>query len=115
MEISAAWIHTLLYLFLIIASIHVFHILIISEKLTLNHQTVRVKKLPPLPLRFNSDGTFKILQVADMHFGNGMVTRCKDVLESEFEVCSDLNSTRFLEKMIQVEKPDFVAFTGIVI
>ncbi|CAI9766433.1 unnamed protein product [Fraxinus pennsylvanica] len=77
-----------------------------------DHQNVRVKKLPPLPLRFNSDGTFKILQVADMHFGNGMVTRCRDVLDSEFEYCSDLNTTRFLEKMIELEKPDFVAFTG---
>ncbi|KAL2533411.1 putative inactive purple acid phosphatase 28 [Abeliophyllum distichum] len=112
MEFSASWIHSLLYLFLIIASIYLLHILIISQKLTLNHQNVRVKKLPPLPLRFNSDGTFKILQVADMHFGNGMVTRCRDVLESEFEYCSDLNTTRFLEKMIKLEKPDFVAFTG---
>ncbi|CAA2954834.1 probable inactive purple acid phosphatase 28 [Olea europaea subsp. europaea] len=112
MEFSATWIHSLLYSFLIIASVHLLHILIISQKLSINHQNVRVKKLPPLPLRFNSDGTFKILQVADMHFGNGMVTRCRDVLDSEFEYCSDLNTTRFLEKMIELEKPDFVAFTG---
>lgn len=48
-----------------------------------------------------------------MHFGNGKLTRCRDVLESEFEYCSDLNTTRFLEKMIQLENPDFVAFTGV--
>lgn len=47
-----------------------------------------------------------------MHFGNGRLTRCRDVLESEFRYCSDLNTTRFLEKMIQLENPDFVAFTG---
>ncbi|KAL0308276.1 UNVERIFIED_CONTAM: putative inactive purple acid phosphatase 28 [Sesamum radiatum] len=64
------------------------------------------------PPEISADGTFKILQVADMHFGNGKVTRCRDVLESEFEYCSDLNTTRFLEKMIQLENPDFVAFTG---
>jgi hypothetical protein len=47
-----------------------------------------------------------------MHFGNGMMTRCRDVLESEFEYCSDLNTTRFLKRMLEAEKPDFIAFTG---
>ena len=50
-----------------------------------------------------------------MHYGNGAVTRCRDVLESEFEHCSDLNTTRFLRRLIEVEKPDFVAFTGILV
>jgi predicted MPP superfamily phosphohydrolase len=78
----------------------------------LNHEHVTFKKHPDLPLRFRADGTFKILQVADMHFGNGMMTRCRDMLASEFEYCSDLNTTRFLKRMIQAEKPDFIAFTG---
>ncbi|CAH9115927.1 unnamed protein product [Cuscuta epithymum] len=112
METSSTWIQTLSFSFLTIAFLHFVDVLIISPKLTLNHQNVRVKKLPPLPLRFNSDGTFKILQVADMHFGNGLGTRCRDVLDSEVAYCSDLNTTQFLEKMIQLEKPDFVAFTG---
>jgi hypothetical protein len=47
-----------------------------------------------------------------MHFGNGMMSRCRDVLESEFEYCSDLNTTRFLKRMLEAEKPDFIAFTG---
>lgn len=47
-----------------------------------------------------------------MHFGNGKLTPCRDVLQSEYVGCSDLNTTRFLERMIQLEKPDFVAFTG---
>lgn len=47
-----------------------------------------------------------------MHFGNGMMTRCRDVLESEFEYCSDLNTTMFLKRMLEAEKPDFIAFTG---
>lgn len=34
------------------------------------------------------------------------------MLDSEFEHCSDLNTTRFLERLIEVENPDFIAFTG---
>lgn len=47
-----------------------------------------------------------------MHYGNGIVTRCRDVLESEFNYCSDLNTTHFLRKMIHIEKPDLIVFTG---
>ncbi|CAI9099314.1 OLC1v1036109C2 [Oldenlandia corymbosa var. corymbosa] len=47
-----------------------------------------------------------------MHYGNGLLTRCRDVLETEFEHCTDLNTTQFLRRLIEVEKPDFVAFTG---
>lgn len=48
-----------------------------------------------------------------MHFGQGLITRCKDVSPSEFKYCSDLNTTRFIQRLIQAEKPDFLAFTGI--
>lgn len=48
-----------------------------------------------------------------MHYGTGTsVTRCRDVLASEFEFCSDLNTTRFLKRIILAENPDFLAFTG---
>ncbi|KAK6147413.1 hypothetical protein DH2020_018325 [Rehmannia glutinosa] len=112
MESSNTWIQSFIYLFIVSASLHFLHTLLISPKLTVNHQNARVKRVAQAPLRFRSDGTFKILQVADMHFGNGKLTRCRDVLESEYNYCSDMNTTRFLEKMIQLEKPDFVAFTG---
>lgn len=46
-----------------------------------------------------------------MHYGNG-ITKCRDVLASEFEFCSDLNTTLFLKRVIQDETPDFIAFTG---
>ncbi|GJX71538.1 probable inactive purple acid phosphatase 28 [Tanacetum coccineum] len=49
--------------------------------------------------------------VADMHYGTGL-TRCRDVLTSQFQWCSDLNTTLFLRRMIDAEKPDFIAFTG---
>lgn len=46
-----------------------------------------------------------------MHFGSGS-SRCRDVFTSEFESCSDVNTTLFLKRMIDAEKPDFIAFTG---
>ncbi|RDX83991.1 putative inactive purple acid phosphatase 28, partial [Mucuna pruriens] len=105
------WKHSFLYLTFLLAILHLTHNHL-SRKLFLGNETVRIKKNPDLPLRFRSDGTFKILQVADMHYGIGSVTRCRDVLASEFDFCSDLNTTRFLKRIIQAENPDFVAFTG---
>lgn len=32
----------------------------------------------------------------------------------ELDRCSDLNTTRFLRRVIDAEKPDLIAFTGIV-
>ncbi|KAJ8543065.1 hypothetical protein K7X08_005588 [Anisodus acutangulus] len=112
MESARQWIYSLLFFIFTIATLHVLDTLIISTRLTTNYQNIKLKKHPHLPLRFRSDGTFKILQVADMHYGNGMVTRCRDVLESEFNYCTDLNTTHFLRKMIQIEKPDLIVFTG---
>lgn len=47
-----------------------------------------------------------------MHYGSGVRTRCRDVLASEFKYCSDLNTTRFIKRVIEAENPDFIAFTG---
>ncbi|CAB4262094.1 unnamed protein product [Prunus armeniaca] len=109
---AANWKHSFLYLGFLYSLLCFLHNQI-SHNLLIGHRPVRVKKTSPdLPLRFRSDGTFKILQVADMHYGNGALTRCRDVLDSEFEHCSDLNTSRFLKRMIEAEKPDFIAFTG---
>ncbi|KAG2280427.1 hypothetical protein Bca52824_051647 [Brassica carinata] len=105
------WKHTVLYLTLIISLIYSIESLI-SHKLHINHNKIRLKRSPNLPLRFRDDGTFKILQVADMHYGMGSITRCRDVLDAEFDYCSDLNTTRFLRGMIEAERPDLIAFTG---
>ncbi|KAF8083508.1 hypothetical protein N665_0769s0008 [Sinapis alba] len=105
------WKHTVIYLTLIISLIYFIEILI-SHKLHINHTNIRLKRSPNLPLRFRDDGTFKILQVADMHYGMGSITRCRDVVDAEFDYCSDLNTTRFLRRMIEAEKPDLIAFTG---
>ncbi|PRQ58668.1 putative phosphoesterase metallo-dependent phosphatase [Rosa chinensis] len=66
----------------------------------------------PMRLRFGGDGQFKILQVADMHYADGKTTPCEDVLPSQVAGCSDLNTTAFVQRMIQAEKPNFIVFTG---
>ncbi|KAF2571668.1 hypothetical protein F2Q70_00005305 [Brassica cretica] len=110
-RVTANWKHTILYLTLIISLIYSIETLI-SHKLHINHNQIRLKRSPNLPLRFRDDGTFKILQVADMHFGMGSITRCIDVTDAEYGYCSDLNTTRFLRRMIEAERPDLIAFTG---
>ncbi|KAJ7298506.1 hypothetical protein O6H91_Y566400 [Diphasiastrum complanatum] len=68
------------------------------------------QQLPGL-LQFSHNGRFKILQVADMHYANGAETACEDVLPNQFASCSDLNTTTFLNRMIEAEKPDLIVFT----
>ena len=46
-----------------------------------------------------------------MHYANGAFIRCEGVLSSEFPSCSYLNTTAFLTRMIQSEKPYFIVFT----
>ncbi|XP_078176162.1 purple acid phosphatase 28 isoform X1 [Carex rostrata] len=99
-----------LFLFSLLSSLMLANILL-RPFVELN-APVRVKKLPELPLRFRHDGSFKILQVADMHYGNGAVTRCRDVPPAEASYCSDLNTTQFLERLIAAENPDLIVFTG---
>ncbi|GJR55128.1 probable inactive purple acid phosphatase 29 [Tanacetum coccineum] len=64
-------------------------------------------------LRFDkTNGEFRILQVADMHYADGIKTQCEDVLPDQFPHCSDLNTTLFIKRMIEAEKPHLVVFTG---
>lgn len=64
-------------------------------------------------LKFNAKrGEFKILQVADMHFGDGKRTACLDVLPRQASSCSDLNTTSFIRRLILAEKPNLIVFTG---
>lgn len=65
------------------------------------------------PLRFRDDGTFTILQVADMHIGNGASSPCVDLTTAQRQwPCSDLNTTAFVRRLIASVQPDLVAFTG---
>ncbi|CAN6175128.1 unnamed protein product [Urochloa humidicola] len=64
-------------------------------------------------LRFRREsGTFKVVQVADMHYADGQATGCEDVLPSQVAGCSDLNTTAFLYRVFRAEDPDLVVFTG---
>ncbi|XP_076952645.1 putative inactive purple acid phosphatase 29 [Bidens hawaiensis] len=64
-------------------------------------------------LRFNEKrGEFRILQVADMHYADGNKTPCEDVLPRQFAHCTDINTTDFINRMIEAEKPDLIVFTG---
>lgn len=47
-----------------------------------------------------------------MHYANGATTECLDVLPEQFDSCSDLNTTAFLERVIAEENPDLLVFTG---
>ncbi|KAL6123953.1 hypothetical protein ACLB2K_076469 [Fragaria x ananassa] len=47
-----------------------------------------------------------------MHYADGKTTTCEDVLPYQVAGCSDLNTTAFVKRMIQAEKPDFIVFTG---
>ncbi|KAL9230906.1 hypothetical protein vseg_006197 [Gypsophila vaccaria] len=63
-------------------------------------------------LRFKENGEFKILQVADMHYADGQKTPCLDVLPNQVKGCSDFNTTAFIKRMIEAERPDLIVFTG---
>jgi hypothetical protein len=67
--------------------------------------------LSQAPLRFRSDGTFKIVEVSDTHFTNNLF--CKDLSPAQERYpCSDRNATEFWKKLIQEEDPDVFIFTG---
>lgn len=64
-------------------------------------------------LQLNKDGKFKILQVADLHFSTGF-GKCRDPVpaDSKKECQADPRTLRFLERVLDLEKPDFVVLTG---
>lgn len=72
----------------------------------------KAKKYQPT-LKFNKEGKFKILQVADLHFSTGY-GKCRDTVpESSKKGCmADPRTLEFLEKVLEIEKPDFVVLTG---
>lgn len=72
------------------------------------------KKTPELRVR--NDGKLRILQLADLHFSTG-VGRCRDLYPEDVEDaktgCSaDPRTLKFVEKVLDSEKPDYVVLTG---
>ncbi|KAK6457684.1 Metallo-dependent phosphatase-like protein [Scheffersomyces xylosifermentans] len=70
------------------------------------------KKYQPI-LKINQNGKFKILQVADLHFSTG-VGKCRDPFPaSTAKGCqADPRTLKFLERVLDIEKPDLVVLTG---
>ncbi|TMW58189.1 hypothetical protein Poli38472_011777 [Pythium oligandrum] len=55
--------------------------------------------------------TFKILQLADLHYSGDPTTSCNDKPIGMAE-CSEALMTQFVNDLLDSEKPDFVAFSG---
>jgi len=68
--------------------------------------------IPPRapPLHFDRDGKFKIMQIADLHYSVS-IGECRDV---RFSPCigSDNLTNSLLGRVLDIEKPDLVVFTG---
>lgn len=66
-------------------------------------------------LRVGEDGIFKIVQFSDMHMGIG-VGSCKDAIDANGrnlpESEADPRTVKFIEEILDVEKPDFVVLAG---
>lgn len=63
-------------------------------------------------LNFNSDKKFKILQIADLHYSTG-VGKCRDPVPADIKDCeADPRTLQFIEKVLDIEKPDYIALTG---
>jgi predicted MPP superfamily phosphohydrolase len=64
-------------------------------------------------LTLSTSGSFKILQVADIHFGNGETDKCVDINLTKYPYsCSSLNSTQFIKSIVDIENPDLIIYTG---
>lgn len=64
-------------------------------------------------LKFNGDGKFKILQVADLHFSTGEGICLDPEPKSTLKGCkADPRTLKFINKVLDIEKPDFVILTG---
>ncbi|OWB60470.1 hydrolase activity protein [[Candida] boidinii] len=70
--------------------------------------------LPEINLLLDSKDNFKILQVADLHFstGHGICRDTFPALETNVECLADDRTLAFVEKVLDLEKPDLVVLTG---
>lgn len=70
---------------------------------------------PQSTLRVKEDGTFKIVQISDMHMVTGVGT-CNDAIDGHGQPLpeseADPLTVKFVEGILDVEKPDLVIFTG---
>ncbi|KAK9762080.1 Phosphatase dcr2 [Basidiobolus ranarum] len=73
---------------------------------------IKSLEMPKVPkLKFQHDGTFKILQLADIDMTSHR-SECNDIPStSEWSNCTNLKTLEFAERIIKTEKPDMIAFT----
>ncbi|KAG7665391.1 DCR2 [[Candida] subhashii] len=72
------------------------------------------KKKYPISLKLKVNDKFKILQVADLHFATGY-GKCRDPSPQSTggrNCRADARTLKFLNKVLDIEKPDFVVLTG---
>ncbi|KAF9930370.1 purple acid phosphatase [Mortierella alpina] len=68
-------------------------------------------RLPKVPtLRFKRDGSFKIVQFADIHMATGPHS-CHQAPDS-MSCTGDINTLEMMERMLDAEHPDLVVFSG---
>ncbi|KIJ55458.1 hypothetical protein M422DRAFT_151719 [Sphaerobolus stellatus SS14] len=88
---------------------------VVKENAQIDPATIAYRRGPPEisrapPLHFNHNGTYKILQVADLHFSVSH-GKCRDTDLTSCNEADDLTSS-LLAKTLDIEKPDLVVFTG---
>lgn len=68
---------------------------------------------PPLQAKTNGSSglSFKVLQIADMHYTGNPDTSCSDT-PSSMTSCTEQVMTQFIGELLDLEKPDFVVFSG---
>eukprot|EP00043_Microstomoeca_roanoka_P012846 m.124997 g.124997 ORF g.124997 m.124997 type:complete len:337 (+) comp15606_c0_seq1:80-1090(+) len=66
--------------------------------------SIRGQGVSGADLHFRSDGTFKIVQFTDQHFGEGE--------DAAWGREQDVNSTRVMREVLAAEQPDLVVYTG---
>ncbi len=67
-------------------------------------------------LRFKEDGTFKIVHLSDVHYRIHPTPDCRDVSTDIPYTCDgNTNTTDFIQRVIDLERPDIIIHTGDVI
>lgn len=82
-----------------------------APRITFSRSDAEERKKPQLQM--SRDNKFKILQAADFHFSTGPGA-CRDPVpdESKNGCEADPRTTAFFEKVLDLEQPDLVVFTG---
>ncbi|TIB71223.1 Metallo-dependent phosphatase [Wallemia mellicola] len=80
-----------------------------KQRMTLTARKGYKHPKQPESLRFKEDGSFRILQIADLHFSVGKGT-CRDTDKSPCE--GDEETIKLMAETLDDVKPDFVVFTG---